>query len=123
MLGQCDLIGFVATADAVRAKTFYVDVLGLEFVSDDGFALVVRANGLMVRVVKMAGATPVPYTVLGWEVPDVEKMVKELAGVGVEFVRYPYFVQDELGIWTAPSGSRVAWFKDPDGNVLSLSQH
>ncbi len=123
MLNRCSLIGFIPTVDAPRARQFYVDTLKLEFVEDDQFALVVRANGSMIRIVRLDALTPAAYTTLGWEVPDIASAVKELTAAGVSLERYPYLEQDELGIWTTPSGSRVAWFRDPDGNVLSLSQH
>jgi len=122
MLGSIDIVAFVPTKDADEAKAFYVGVLGLQFVKDDGFALVLDANGIMVRVVK-AQFTPAPFTILGWQVSDIKKIVAELQGKGVQFERFGFFEQDELGIWTAPGGDKVAWFKDPDGNVLSVSQH
>lgn len=117
------LIGFVPTTDFEQARRFYVDTLGLEFVEEDGFALVLRSGGNMMRVAKVGDFTPAKYTVLGWETPSIELRITELAAAGIIFVRYPWFEQDALGIWTAPDGSRVAWFNDPDGNVLSLSQH
>ena len=123
MLRGCDLIGFVPTADADRARQFFVDVLGLEFVADDGFALVVRAASSTIRIVRMGSFTPLPNTILGWEVPELSATVERLTGAGVAFQRYPHLNQDALGIWTSPDGSQVAWFNDPDGNVLSLSRH
>ncbi len=117
------LVGFVMSSDADRSRAFYVDVLGLEFVQEDGFALVLRSGHNMVRVVKAATVTPQPFTVLGWETDSIEQRVRELTERGIHFTRYPWFEQDELGIWTAPGESKVAWFPDPDGNVLSLSQH
>jgi catechol 2,3-dioxygenase-like lactoylglutathione lyase family enzyme len=122
MLGSTNIIAFVPTKDAEKAKTFYVDVLGLRFVKDDGFAMVLDANGIMVRVAR-AQFTPGPFTILGWQVSDIEKMVKGLQEKGVHCERFGFFEQDALGIWTAPTGDKVAWFKDPDGNVLSVSQH
>jgi catechol 2,3-dioxygenase-like lactoylglutathione lyase family enzyme len=122
MLGSINIVAFVPTKDAEKAKAFYVGVLGLQFVKDDGFALVLDANGIMVRVAK-AQFTPAPFTILGWQVTDIEKVVTGLQGKGVQFERFGFFEQDPLGIWTAPSGDKVAWFKDPDGNVLSVSQH
>jgi catechol 2,3-dioxygenase-like lactoylglutathione lyase family enzyme len=121
MLGSIDIVAFVPTKDAEKAKAFYVDVLGLRFVKDDGFALVLDANGIKVRVAK-AQFTPAPFTILGWQVADIEKMVAALQAKGVRFERFGFFEQDALGIWTAPGGDKVAWFKDPDGNVLSV-QH
>jgi catechol 2,3-dioxygenase-like lactoylglutathione lyase family enzyme len=122
MLGAINIVAFVPTKDAEKAKAFYVGVLGLRFVKDDGFALVLDANGIMVRVAK-AEFTPAPFTILGWQVTDIEKIVAALQAEGVRFERFGFFEQDKLGIWTAPSGDKVAWFKDPDGNVLSVSQH
>ena len=117
------LVGFVMSSDADRSRAFYVDVLGLEIVQEDNFALVLRSGENMVRVVKAPTVTPQPFTVLGWETDSIVERVRELAARGVSFTRYPWFEQDELGIWTAPGGAKVAWFSDPDGNVLSLSQH
>ena len=122
MLGSIDIVAFVPTKDTEKARAFYEGVLGLRFVKDDGFALVLDANGIMVRVAK-AQFTPAPFTILGWQVSDIKKVVTGLQGKDVRFERFGFFEQDELGIWTAPTGDMVAWFKDPDGNVLSLSQH
>jgi hypothetical protein len=98
-------------------------VLGLRFVKDDGFALVMDANGIMVRVAKAPEFKPATFTILGWQVSDIEKVVRSLQKRGVQFEIFGFFKQDELGIWTAPTGDKVAWFKDPDGNVLSVSEH
>ena len=123
MLNQCGIIGFIPTRDAAQAHAFYVNLLGLELVSEDNFALVVKANGTPIRIVILGEFTPAPYTILGWEVPDIASDTAELTRQGVTFERYAYFEQVGSGIWTAPDGTRVAWFKDPDGNTLSLSQH
>ena len=122
MLGSTNIVAFVPTKDPVKAKAFYEGVLGLRFVKDDGFALVMDANGIMVRIAK-AEFTPAPFTILGWQVNDIEKMAAEMQAKGVRFERFGFFEQDQLGIWTAPGGDKVAWFKDPDGNTLSISQH
>lgn len=122
-LASYNIIGFVPTSDSARARSFYEGVLGLRFIEDDGFALVLEANGHMIRVAKMGAFTPAPYTILGWEVPAIEQVVEELTAKGVAFHRYGLPGQDEQGIWASPSGSKVAWFSDPDGNVLSVSQH
>jgi catechol 2,3-dioxygenase-like lactoylglutathione lyase family enzyme len=122
MLGSIDIVAFVPTKDFEKARAFYEGVLGLRFVKNDGFAMVLDANGIKVRVAK-AQFTPAPFTILGWQVPDIEKMVAELQAKGVQFERFGFFEQDALGIWTAPIGDKVACFKDPDGNVLSVSQH
>jgi len=123
MLGSTDIVAFVPITDSDRARAFYEGVLGLRFVKDDGFALVLDANGIMVRAVKLKESTPVQYTVLGWQVKNIENVVRELRNKGVKFEIFGFFTQDELGIWTAPSGDKVAWFKDPDGNTLSVSEH
>lgn len=124
MLGSTKIIAFVSTTDSVKARAFYEGVLGLRFVKDDGFALVLDANGIMIRVAKVPQPfTPAHFTVLGWEVKDIEKIVTGLQTKGVHFERFGFFKQDELGIWTAPTGDKVAWFKDPDGNLLSVSEH
>jgi catechol 2,3-dioxygenase-like lactoylglutathione lyase family enzyme len=116
------LVAFVATRNPELSKQFYRDKLGLKFLSDDGFALVFDIAGTMLRIAKVKDFTPLPFTVLGWEVTSIGKAVVELAGKGVVFERFPGMTQDKLGIWNAPGGAKVAWFKDPDGNILSLSQ-
>ena len=123
MLASGKLIGFVPTKNSKRAREFYEGKLGFKFVSDDQFALVMQAGKSMIRIVKGAKFMPAQYTVMGWEVTDVEAMVKWLNKRGVEFEKYPFVEDQETGIWTTPNGDKVAWFKDPDGNVLSLSQH
>jgi catechol 2,3-dioxygenase-like lactoylglutathione lyase family enzyme len=124
MLGSTKIVAFVPTRDAGKARAFYEGVLGLRFVSDDDFALVFDANGIMVRVATVAPQfTPVQFTILGWQVTEIENVVAGLQAKGVAFEKYGFLKQDELGIWTAPTGDKVAWFKDPDGNVLSVSRH
>jgi catechol 2,3-dioxygenase-like lactoylglutathione lyase family enzyme len=123
MLGAINIIAFVPTRDSEKARAFYEGVLGLRFVKDDGFALVLDANGIMVRVAKAPEFKPAPFTILGWQVSDIEKVVAALHHRGVHFERFGFLEQDKLAIWTAPSGDKVAWFKDPDGNVLSVSEH
>ncbi len=120
---QDRLIGFAMITDAERARAFYVNTLGLEFLEDDGFAVVLRSGENMVRLPKVPSFSPLPSTVLGWECADIAARVHDLAAAGVEFLRYEWMQQDELGIWTPPNGDKIAWFQDPDGNVLSLSQH
>jgi catechol 2,3-dioxygenase-like lactoylglutathione lyase family enzyme len=123
MLGKEKVVGFVVTTDSARARAFYEGVLGLRVVGEDDFALVVEANGTTIRVTKMKEWSPNAHTILGWEVTDVPAAVKGLTSRGVTFERYGFLEQDEDGVWTAPGGAaRVAWFKDPDGNVLSVSQ-
>lgn len=123
MLGSSNIIAFVPTRDFNKARAFYEGVLGLRFVKDDGFALVLDANGIMVRVAKVPEFKPAQFTILGWQASDIEKIVAGLEKKGVHFERFGFFEQDKLGIWTAPTGDKVAWFKDPDGNMLSVSQH
>jgi catechol 2,3-dioxygenase-like lactoylglutathione lyase family enzyme len=122
VLGSNTIVTFLLTKDKVKAKAFYADVLGLRFVRDDGFALVFDSNGIMLRVVEMKDFTPQKGTTLGWEVEDIAAAARSLTGRGVHFERFG-MPQDDLGIWTAPTGDQVAWFKDPDGNLLSLSRH
>lgn len=123
MLGSTDIVAFVAITDAQKARAFYEGILGLRFVMDDGFAVVFEANGIVLRAAKMKEFTPAQYTVLGWQVSRIEDVVRTLTDKGVKFEIFGFFKQDELGIWTAPTGDKVAWFKDPDGNILSVSQH
>ena len=121
MLDGASPVAFVATTDGDRARAFYAGVLGLPFIADEGVALVFDLKGTMLRVTRTERLAPQPFTVLGWRVDDATSAVQELAQRGVRFERYPQLEQDELGIWTSPSGARVAWFNDPDGNLLSVT--
>lgn len=124
MLGATNIVAFVPTRDAEKARAFYEGVLGLRFVKDDGFAMVLDANGIMIRVANVGKEfAPALFTILGWQVSEIESVVRGLTEKGVRFEIFGFFKQDELGIWTAPTGDKVAWFKDPDGNILSVSQH
>ncbi len=123
MLESMKLVAFVPTRDSDKARAFYEGALGLRFIKDDGFALVMDANGIMIRIAKMKDFTPAPFTILGWQVSEIENVVRSLRNREVQFEIFGFFKQDELGIWTAPTGDKVAWFKDPDGNILSVSQH
>ena len=123
-LREQSIIAFVATLDPTRAKKFYNDTLGLSLVSEEiPFALVFDAHGTMLRVTIVKELRTAAYTILGWQVPNITVAAKGLQQAGVQFERYQGMQQDELGIWTSPGGSRVAWFKDPDGNTLSISEH
>ena len=123
-LSDQSIIGFVATSDPDRAKKFYRDTLGLRLVSEEmPVALVFDAHGTMLRVTIVKKVSPAGYTVLGWQVPNIVAASKALLEAGVRFERYQGMQQDELGIWSSPGGGRVAWFKDADGNTLSISQH
>jgi catechol 2,3-dioxygenase-like lactoylglutathione lyase family enzyme len=123
MLASGKLVGFVPTRDYDKARAFYEGQLGFEFVSLDQFALVVSVGGHMIRIVKLPNFTPLQATILGWQVDDIDAVAKWLTERGVTIEKYPFAQDRELGIWTAPSGDKVAWFKDPDGNILSASQH
>ena len=125
MLNKAELIAFVPTRDPQKARRFYEQTLGLEFVSEDPFAVVIRANGVMIRIVNVSSVKefqPFPFTILGWQVTDLETKVRELKTNGVTFERFTGMEQNDLGIWQSPSGARVAWFKDLDGNVFSVTQ-
>jgi catechol 2,3-dioxygenase-like lactoylglutathione lyase family enzyme len=119
-------IAFIPTTDAAAARNFYETALGLNFVSEDKFALVFRVGSsqTMLRIVCAPQPfTPNHFTIFGWEVDDIHATIADLKTRGVEFLRIGYFEQDPDGVWTAPGGAQVAWFKDPDGNTLSLSNH
>jgi catechol 2,3-dioxygenase-like lactoylglutathione lyase family enzyme len=120
--GSFKIVAFVATTKPAKARTFYRDTLGLRLVSEDQFALVFDAHPTMLRVAIVKEVRAADYTVLGWQVPDIVATAKRLEEAGVQLQRYPGMDQDEHGIWTSPSGARVAWFKDPDGNTLSLTE-
>jgi catechol 2,3-dioxygenase-like lactoylglutathione lyase family enzyme len=123
MLAAMNMMGFILTKDYDKARAFYEGNLGFEFVGLDQFALVMQAGKSMIRIVKLPTFTPLQSTVLGWEVNDIDTIVDWLMKRGVAFDKYPFVQDKERGIWTAPGGSKVAWFKDPDGNVLSVSEH
>jgi len=114
---------FAATTDSKRSRRFYEDVLGLEFVADDPFALVFRSGRLHLRIQKVDHKPGINYTVLGWAVADIQKTVRQLSKAGVEFMRCEGLDQDADGVWRSPSGARVAWFRDPDNNTLSLTEY
>jgi predicted enzyme related to lactoylglutathione lyase len=122
MLDKSNVVTFVATSRPESAKTFYEQTLGLALVLEDAFAIVFDANGVMLRIQKVQEHTPQSYTVRGWDVADNQASVRELLSKGVRCEGYEWLEQDELGVWTAPSGAKIAWFKDPDGNTLSLTQ-
>jgi catechol 2,3-dioxygenase-like lactoylglutathione lyase family enzyme len=123
LLGSRDIVAFVATTSVAKAKRFYRDKLGLPLVEESPFALVFDAHGTMLRVTPVQKMKAAGYTVLGWQVPDIEDAVRRLRKARVRFERYAGMGQDRLGIWQSPGGARVAWFKDPDGNTLIVSQH
>jgi catechol 2,3-dioxygenase-like lactoylglutathione lyase family enzyme len=122
VLTAAKVVCFVATARPAESRRFYQGVLGLSMMEDGPFAVVFDVNGTELRVQKVQSVSPPPYTALGWQVRDIEAMARRLNEQGVALERFDGLLQDELGIWAAPGGARVAWFKDPDGNTLSLTQ-
>lgn len=123
MLAAAPFTPLIGTVKPDAAKAFYGDVLGLKFVADDGFALVFEGKNGRIRVSRVPAVTPPAYAVLGFTVDNIEAAVDGLTTKGVVFARYPFFVQDAKGIWSAPDGTKVAWFHDPDLNLLSVVQH
>ncbi len=124
MLAQAALIGFIPVTDFALAESFFSGCLGLPVVGRDPFALVLSAGyGIMIRCVQAGDFKPQPFTILGWEVPDLRAAAAGLIAAGIEPLRFSWFEQDAQGLWTAPGGDQVVWFKDPFGNTLSLSQH
>lgn len=122
MLGDQELTAFVATAKPAEALAFYRDMLGLSLVYEDPFAIVFRAPNATLRVQKTERHQPLPYTSLGWKVTDIASTVATLTARGVQPERFPGMDQNAQGVWVSPSGAKIAWFKDPDGNVLSLTE-
>jgi catechol 2,3-dioxygenase-like lactoylglutathione lyase family enzyme len=122
ILGGCMPTSFIATRDPKRAGKFYGETLGLRLISQDDFAIVFESGGATIRVATVRDIVLAPYTVLGWHVPDIMAVANRLRAAGATFERFPGMNQDEHDIWTAPGGTKVAWFKDPDGNLLSISQ-
>jgi len=121
-LADAPIMAFVSAVDLDRARAFYEEVLGLAVEEVNDFACVMRSGGTSLRVTRVESLASQPFTVLGWEVDDIESTVDGLVARGTIFERYDGMSQDERGIWTAPSGAKIAWFPDPDGNVLSLTQ-
>jgi catechol 2,3-dioxygenase-like lactoylglutathione lyase family enzyme len=122
VLGEAELVAFVASRDLGASHSFYGGVLGCRLVEMSEFACAYDVKGTQLQVTLVDNAVRAPYTVLGWRVADIAATVAALLEAGVAFERYDGMIQDESGIWTAPGGSRIAWFTDPDGNVLSLQQ-
>ncbi|MGI0133719.1 MAG: VOC family protein, partial [Candidatus Micrarchaeaceae archaeon] len=116
------LMAFIPVSNADKARSFYRDTLGLRLISEDPFALVFDVEGMMLRATLISDFTPQPFTVLGWQVPDAATAARTLSAAGISLVRFPGMNHDEDGLWHAPGGAIVGWFKDPDGNVLSISQ-
>jgi catechol 2,3-dioxygenase-like lactoylglutathione lyase family enzyme len=122
MLKSAQLVGFVPTTDITRASAFYKDVLGLEPDGINGHAAVFRSGAITLRVTTVAELTPHPFTTIGWEVENIAATTAELAAKGVEFKTFPGLCQGANGVWTTPTGEKVAWFADPDGNLLSVME-
>ena len=125
MLSDATPMGFIAVSDYDKARAFYEGVLGLQVYAQDDFALVLRSGSTLIRLAKPQEIVIAPYTVFGWQVVNIDDKVFGLTAKGVVFEHYDFFgdAQTAHGVWTAPTGDKVAWFKDPDGNLLSLSQH
>jgi catechol 2,3-dioxygenase-like lactoylglutathione lyase family enzyme len=122
MLSDKKLKAFIPTINPSKAKEFYMNALGLKLLSEDNYALEFDANGTLLRITIVPELKPHPFTVLGWDVDNIIYMIESLVSKGVVFERYNFLKQDKLGVWVAPSGAKVAWFKDPDGNLLSLTE-
>ena len=122
MLAGFSLMAFAATTDSAKARAFYEGILGLRFVSEDDFAVVYDVQGIELRLQKVGQLVPQPHTVLGWSVAGIEQVVRDIAERGGRFERYASLKQDDAGVWRSPSGAKVAWLKDPDGNLLSLTE-
>lgn len=122
MLSTQEIIAFVPTTDSGRGRSFYEGVLGLKVTGEDAYGVMFDANGTRLRMSVVSDLSPAPHTILGWVIPDVRTMVRALEGKGVVFERYGFMEQDEWGVWQSPGGAQVAWFKDPDGNTLSVTQ-
>jgi catechol 2,3-dioxygenase-like lactoylglutathione lyase family enzyme len=123
MLGNQSIMAFVPVTDAARARPFYEKTLGLKVVGEDPYGVTFDANGVTLRMsVVGSELKPAPFTILGWKVADIRAMIPVMEAGGVKFERYDFFEQDALGVWTAPEGAKIAWFKDPDGNTLSIAQ-
>ena len=116
------MIAMIASTQPALAKEFYSETLGLKLIEDGWFALVFRAGGTRLHVQKVKEFTPLPFTAMGWTVDDIAATAAGLASKGIRFERYAGMTQDDAGIWTTPDGTKVCWFKDPDGNTLSLTQ-
>ncbi|WIM92716.1 VOC family protein [Actinoplanes oblitus] len=122
MLGSASPIAFLPSTDLDRSRRFFAGTLGLAVDEVTSFACVVRVGATTLRVTKTDQLRPQPFTVFGWEVADIDAVVAGLSGVGVTFLRYDGMEQDGAGVWTTPGGDRIAWFRDPDGNILSLTE-
>lgn len=121
MLGDRSLMAFIPVSDLGAAQSFYGDILGLRVTEENPYAVVLDAGGTMLRLTQVEGLRPQPFTIAGWRVPEMGETIETLANRGITFIRYEGMDQDSKGIWSTPGGDQVAWFKDPDGNTLSLA--
>jgi catechol 2,3-dioxygenase-like lactoylglutathione lyase family enzyme len=123
MLTAPQITAFLPTIDPIKSKHFYKNVLGLNLKTEDNYALEFQGKGTLLRITVVNELEPQPFTVLGFKIDNIDIQVSTLIGKGVTFNLYDQFEQNNLGIWTAPSGAKVAWFHDPDGNLLSLTEY
>jgi catechol 2,3-dioxygenase-like lactoylglutathione lyase family enzyme len=115
-------VAFIPSTDLDRSRAFYAETLGLRLVEDTAHGLVLDVQGTKVWVVKVGDVLrPQPFTIFGWQADDLDATMASLADGGIEFLRYDGMDQDDAGVWTSPSGNRIAWFEDPEGNNLSLN--
>ncbi len=121
MLNTQNVHAFIPTLDFAKAKAFYGETLGLKQVSENPYAMEFDANGTLLRITLVRELNPHPFTVLGWGVTNIEDEMRELAGKGVVFEKFGLPGQNDKGVWQADETTKVAWFKDPDGNLLSLA--
>ena len=122
MLTNPTMKAFVPTTQPEKAKRFYKDILGLTFLSEDGYGLEFDSNGTLLRINTVPEYTPQMFTVLGWNIADIAATISALNAKGIKCEKYPFLEQNGQGVWSSPGGSKVAWFKDPDGNLLSLTE-
>ena len=121
-LVDAKVMTFVPTSKPAEAKKFYAEILGLKFLSEDDFASTFEAGKSVLRLQTVKDLKPHSFTQTGWEVTKIETVVADLSKRGVKFENYNLPFQDKNGIATFPGGDKVAWFKDPDGNILSLAE-
>jgi catechol 2,3-dioxygenase-like lactoylglutathione lyase family enzyme len=122
MLQSSPVVAFIGATDLEAARDFYGGTLGLTVEEIGHFACVFRTGECTIRVTRVPDLRPQTFTVLGWDVSDIRAVIAALVRDGVQFRRYDGIEQDDDGIWMTPGGDLVAWFTDPDGNVLSLTQ-
>lgn len=123
MLTEPKVTAFLPTVKPEKAKQFYQNILGLNLLSEDNYALEFEGNGTMLRITVVPELNPHPFAVLGFKIENIVSQVQMLTNKGVTFERYSSLEQDDLGVWTSPSKAKIAWFKDPDGNLISLTQY